>query len=173
VTVAGVLISVNTFAGQTPAQVAAALAAAINANPALQALGITAYVVGGRLVVNGAISGVSLGDPGLRNPFDLSVSAGTLWWASVPGATGYDLVRGDLGLLQSGGGNFTTATQACLANNAAPTSLAFSADPAIGQGWWFVLRAGTAGGPGTYDDGSASQVGSRDAEIDASPVSCP
>jgi hypothetical protein len=168
-----VVISVPTSAGQTPAQVAAALAAAINANPALQALGITAYVVGGRLAVNGAITGVSLADPGLLNLFHLGMSAGTLWWASVPGATGYDLVRGDLGILQSGGGNFTTATQACLANNAGPTSLPFSADPPIGQGWWFVLRATTGGGPGSYDDGSASQVGTRDAEINASPQSCP
>src|SRR4030095_6518910 len=112
-TVAGVLISVNTSAGQTPAQVAAALAAAINANPALQAPGITANVAGGRVVVNGAITGVTLADPGLHNPFYLGMSAAALWWASVPGATGYDLVRGDLGILQSGGGDFTTATQAC------------------------------------------------------------
>jgi spore coat protein A len=172
-TVAGVAINVSTSAGQTPAQVAAALAAAINANPALQALGITAYAAGGRVVVSGPITGISFGDPGLRNPFNLMVAPGKLWWASMPGATGYDLVRGDLGILQSGGGNFTTATQACLADNAGPTSLAFSSNPAIGEGWWFVLRAATPGGPGSYDDGSASQVGSRDAEIDASAGACP
>jgi hypothetical protein len=125
------------------------------------------------VVVSGPITGISFGDPGLRNPFNLMVAPGKLWWASMPGATGYDLVRGDLGILQSGGGNFTTATQACLADNAGPTSLAFSSNPAIGEGWWFVLRAATPGGPGSYDDGSASQVGSRDAEIDASADACP
>ena len=82
-------------------------------------------------------------------------------------------MRGDLLLLQSSAGNFTTATQACLANNSIPTSVAFTSTPAIGQAWWFALRAATAGGPGTYHDGSASQVGLPDAEIDAAAASCP
>jgi len=172
-TIAGVVIGVPTTPGQTPAQIAAALAAAINANPTLQALGLVAIAVGNRVYVNGSITSVVFGDAGLTNPFRLTVGPELLWWSSVPAATGYDLVRGDLPLLQSSAGNFTTATQACLANNSTPTSLPFASTPAIGGGWWFVLRAATSGGPGTYNDGSPSQVGSRDAEINAAAASCP
>jgi cysteine-rich repeat protein len=172
-TIAGVVVSVPTSAGQTPAQVAAALAAAINSNPALMALGIMARANGDRVFVNGTIGGISFGDPGLDDRYTLTMTPGLLWWASVPAATGYDLVRGDLSLLQSSAGDFTTATQACMANNVVPTSLAFTATPPVSQGWWFLLRAATPGGPGTYDDGSPSQVGSRDAEINAAAASCP
>ncbi|HEU5180197.1 MAG TPA: multicopper oxidase domain-containing protein [Candidatus Polarisedimenticolia bacterium] len=171
--VEGRTISVPTAAGQTAADVAAALAAAINADPTLQALKIQAYAVGGRVIVNGSIGQVTMGDPGLTTPFFLSASAGQLWWTTVPGATRYDLVRGDLALLQAGAGNFTTATQECLANNAAGTSFSHAALPAVGSGWWFVLRAGTVSNAGSYDDGSAGLVGSRDAEIDAAAAACP
>jgi spore coat protein A len=173
ITVSGVVVNVPTTSGQTPADVAAAIAAAINADPALQALGITAYAVGGRVIVNGPITDLVFGDPGLYAPYTLTVAPGMLWWSSVPGATGYDLVRGDLGVLHTGGGDFSTATQACLADDSAPTSLAFPSGPALDAGWWFLLRAATTAGPGTYDSGSPSQVGSRDAEIAASGVACP
>jgi spore coat protein A len=171
VTVAGIVVSIPTSAGQTSAQVAAALAAAINGNASLQALGITATAYGGQLYVNGVVTNIALGDPGLINPLTLAVGPGTLWWSSASAATGYDLVRGDLALLQSSGGNFTTATQVCVANNATDTSLAFTAGPTAGEAWWFLLRAATSGNPGTYDDGT--QSGSRDAEIDAAAAACP
>jgi hypothetical protein len=65
VTVDQVPITVVTTAGQTPAQVVAALAAAINADPTLAALGTTALAIGNALVTNGTISSVTIGDPGL------------------------------------------------------------------------------------------------------------
>jgi len=172
-TIAGVVVGVPTTPGQTPAQIAAALAAAINADPALQALGLTAVAVGGKVYVNGSITSIVLVDAGLTSPFNMTVQPTVLWWPTVSAATGYDLVRGDLLLLQSSVGNYTTATQQCLANNSITTSMPFASTPAIGGGWWFALRAATSGGPGTYNDGSPSQVGSRDAEIDASAGACP
>jgi cysteine-rich repeat protein len=96
----------------------------------------------------------------------------TLSWPAVLRATGYDVVRGDLGLLRSGGGNFTTATAECLANDQAATTLGYAAVPAVGSGSFFLVRGSNCSGSGTYDTTSPKQVGSRDAEVDASGVSC-
>jgi len=60
-----VTVPVGTTAGQSAADVLAALAAAINSNPTLQGLGTTASVVNGALVTNGEVSSVSIDDPGL------------------------------------------------------------------------------------------------------------
>jgi spore coat protein A len=65
VTVEGVLVAVATTAGQTPADVVAALAAAIDADPTLSAQGISAVAIGDRLVTNGALGGITIADPGL------------------------------------------------------------------------------------------------------------
>ena len=80
-------------------------------------------------------------------------------------------MRGDLRALAQSGGDFTTATLECLADNATVTVLPYSPAPAAGQGWWFLARKVATGGPGTYDDGT--QTASRDAEIAASGQACP
>jgi hypothetical protein len=102
-------------------------------------------------------------------------SGGTLVsWTSVPLAAAYDLVRGSLGLLHSFGGDFSVSTEACLANDQADTSyLDSGAPPAVGDGFWYLVRGVDCGGAGTYDESGGSQVGSRDAEIAASASSCP
>src|SRR5437867_3867415 len=46
---------------------------------------------------------------------------GLVSWTAVPVAAAYDLVRGSLNLLH-GSGDFTTSTQACLANDQVATS---------------------------------------------------
>ena len=109
------------------------------------------------------------------NPF-LSAQRGTaatahLFWPAI--GTTYDVVRGRLAALRSSGGDFTTSVDACLANDTAASSLDDPAAPAGGDGFYYVLRAASCAGDGTYDSGSASQVGSRDAEIAASPYHCP
>ena len=96
-----------------------------------------------------------------------------LSWAALPSAGWYDVVRGDLGSLRSTGGNFTASTQACVADNTQSTSLSFPLAPAPGEGFWFLVRAANCKGPGVYDSGAASQIGSRDAEIAASGPACP
>jgi N-acetylneuraminic acid mutarotase len=96
-----------------------------------------------------------------------------LGWDLLSDATRYDVVQGDLGLLQSTGGDFRLAIQACLANDLADTALVLSGSPAPGSGFVYLVRGTNCGGAGTYDSGSSSQVGSRDGEIGASSHRCP
>jgi cysteine-rich repeat protein len=63
--VEGVLLVVPTTAGQSAAQVAAVIAAAINADPTLMGMGIVASGVGDVLVTTGSLDSVVINDPGL------------------------------------------------------------------------------------------------------------
>jgi hypothetical protein len=103
----------------------------------------------------------------------LFVSRQRLSWTGTAGAVGYDVVRGGLGVLHGTSGDFTTATAECLADNHPNTLLNYATDPASGEAFWFLVRSVTGGGNGTYDSTGPMQVGTRDAEINASPVSCP
>jgi spore coat protein A len=171
VTVDGVLISVNVSPGETLAQVLQALADAINANPTLQAAGVTASVQGKRLVTNGNLTTVTITDPGLRNALTLTARRTRLWWSTIGGAGSYDVVRGDLGTLRATSGNFTAATSVCLANDRIETFLDEPTLPTTpGSGLWYLVRGQPAG---TYDEGEPSQSGLRDAEIAASGHGCP
>jgi len=82
-------------------------------------------------------------------------------------------VQGGLLSLRSGGGDFTASVLACLANDDPATSVIASGTPAGGDGFWILVRGEGCGGVGTYDEGSPSQQGSRDAEIAASGAACP
>ena len=95
-----------------------------------------------------------------------------LSWTDLPGAAGYDVLKGDLLLLQSSGGDFTVATQECLTENRIFTSQTFAPVPVEGNGFWFLVRGVNCAGGGTYDTGAPSQVGARDAEIAASGNDC-
>jgi len=79
----------------------------------------------------------------------------------------------DISTLRASGGNFTTATLACSGNDLAATFLGAPELPAAGQATWYIVRGENCGGHGTYDSGAPSQVGSRDAGINASAQSCP
>jgi hypothetical protein len=103
----------------------------------------------------------------------LSLDDAQLSWSALAGATGYDVVRGDLHSLRAGGGDFTAATAECLANDRAALSLPYMFAPGPAAGWWFLVRGASCGGAGTYDSSAPSQSGSRDAEIGAAPGSCP
>ena len=97
-----------------------------------------------------------------------------LSWPQLAGAAWYDVVRGDLKLLRSSSGDFTTATEECMADNVSgdPPSLLLTEFPDPGEGFWILVRGANCKGEGSYDTGALSQVGSRDFEIDASFV-CP
>jgi hypothetical protein len=97
----------------------------------------------------------------------------SITWSPVAGAQTYDAVEGSLGLLVSSTGDFTAATSACLANDAAATSATSTTVPAPGAGVWILARGSNCAGAGTWDEGSGSQAGSRDAEIGAAPGACP
>jgi hypothetical protein len=94
-------------------------------------------------------------------------------WPAVPGATAYDVVRGSLATLRQTGGDFTASTTACLADNVATPPVQDSTPVGVGDAFWYLTRAVSGTTVGTYDEGSASQQGSRDAEIAASASSCP
>jgi hypothetical protein len=96
-----------------------------------------------------------------------------LEWFPIGDASGYDLVRGLATTLSSTIGNFTAATQACLANNTPGTAFIESQTPAAGESFWYLVRGQNCGGPGSYDETVGGQIGSRDAEINASPNACP
>jgi hypothetical protein len=108
----------------------------------------------------------------------LTVTAGPggaeLSWETVPGATGYDAVRGLASVLAATQGSFTDATESCLANDLAATATGDSGLPAEGDAFWYLVRAVGCGGPGTYESGSPGKVpGLRDPGIALSPASCP
>jgi cysteine-rich repeat protein len=172
VTVAGTVITVTTAAGQTPAQVALALANAINASAALQALGVTATAQGARVITNGDVTSVNPTDAGLADELALRVERTRLWWGTVGTSAAYDAVRGSLSSLRATGGNFAdpATTQTCLANDRNATYWEHVEAPAVGDGVWYLVRKAVAG---TYDEGVPGQSGSRDAEITSSGNGCP
>jgi hypothetical protein len=94
-------------------------------------------------------------------------------WSPAAHATRYDLVSGALSTLRSASGAFSAGTTNCALGGVAATSaLVADADPPPGDGAFYLLRAIGSECRGTYDDGSPSQVGGRDAGI-ASAGDCP
>ena len=95
-------------------------------------------------------------------------------WTSVPGATGYDVVRGALGGLLASRGDFSApgVDLTCLVNGLLVTSTPHAGSPAPGEGFFYLTRSRDPIGAGTYDTGISSQVGRRDAEIGAAPGTC-
>ena len=110
--------------------------------------------------------------PGPFTSVTLRSDAPVVQWTAVIAAQTYEVVYGDVGVLRSSGGNFTSATLGCAAYHATSTSTGFTIDPGPGQALWVLVRGNNCAGTGTYDSGDPSQVGSRDAEIEASLLSC-
>jgi len=122
---------------------------------------------------NGAIDdGFSPPGPPVLSQAFRSASTVEFYWAAVPGADRYDVVFGDLADLRDSGGDFVAATDGCQENNGLDLTFKDS-KPASKSGAWFLVRAIACTAPGSYDTGAASQVGSRDAAIAASPAPCP
>lgn len=104
----------------------------------------------------------------------LNLTGDLLFWSSANAASGYDVVRGDVSLLQSSGGDFSgAATQECLANNVASVSFTYSDIPYPGEAYWFLVRPIGPSGVGTYDSSGPGQIEPRDSEINAASNSCP
>ena len=70
-------------------------------------------------------------------------------------------------------GNFTVSTRECIVDDYPATHIVDELKPPEDEGFWFLVRAVNALGAGTYDSWGPGQVGSRDAEIAASPAACP
>jgi hypothetical protein len=97
--------------------------------------------------------------------------ATTLTWTLVAGATAYDLVEGDLGVLHATG-DLSVATTGCAAENHGSTSTTHSVTPAPGDGYWFLVRGCNCGGNTSYDSGGGGQHGPRDPGVASSGNDC-
>jgi hypothetical protein len=76
------------------------------------------------------------------------------WTYAGTDASAFDVVRGDLSTLRSSGGDFSVATGSCLGNDAG----AFVDDPSVpaaGSGYWYLIRAVSCGGRGSYGSAPA------------------
>ncbi len=100
-------------------------------------------------------------------------NATSLSWSALEGATVFDAVKGSLGALRQSGGDFSSAILSCLADDTSSTTADDTENPLEGDGFWYLVRGVSCGGPGTYDDGGAGQIAGRDAEIAASASACP
>jgi len=90
-------------------------------------------------------------------------------WTEDPEAVAYDVVVGDLTALRDSRGDFTIATDACLAAEVADTAVSYADPMNPGDALWILVRGRP--GPG-YESGGAGQIGTRDPEIAASPFAC-
>ena len=87
-------------------------------------------------------------------------------------AEGYEVVRGWINDLVSMHGDFTYTTD-CLGSSAPFAPIIDTEFPGAAYGFWYLACGQTCGARGTYDEVAPSQVGSRDAGIQASGVICP
>jgi hypothetical protein len=94
-----------------------------------------------------------------------------LSWTTPAGATGYDLVLGDLILLQAGG-DFGLATLECIRDDYPANRITVPGWVDPGAGEWFLVRAVNCGAEASYDAWGGSQVGSRDVGIETSGNAC-
>ena len=101
----------------------------------------------------------------------LFVSRTQLSWNAVAGDAAYDIVRGDISSLRSTGGDF--ATGSCDENDVAGTTYEIPSATPHGLGLWYLVRAESVCGHGSYNETVPSQVQSRDAEITAGGNACP
>ncbi len=104
---------------------------------------------------------------------DVRVTKTRISWVGVAAAESYDVLRGDVSLLQTSGGSFERAAQTCLAWGFVGDNIGFGPAPPSGQAWWFLVRGDNCRARGTYNEGNGSQVGNRDPGIEASPNRCP
>ena len=111
--------------------------------------------------------------PGLTGGVRLLSDRSSIVWASPPGATSYDIVKGNLQSLKASRGDFAISLSTCVEDDSPDNSCTDTTVPPVGQGFYYLVRTFGCGQNGTYDDGSASQVESRDPEIQMSPVRCP
>ena len=96
-----------------------------------------------------------------------------LSWTALAGASTYDVVRGLVSTLRNSHGGYQSATQSCVVSDLSGTWATIAGTPSAGDGFWFLVRGTNCGGAGTYDEGVASQAGSRDAGIASSGNGCP
>jgi hypothetical protein len=97
----------------------------------------------------GSCTGTAAPVPGLVTGVLASKSgAATVYaWASAAAATAYDVLRGPLA---DGPVGSHPSSEACLADDVSGTTASDETEPASGEGYWYLVRAGNACGAGSY-----------------------
>jgi N-acetylneuraminic acid mutarotase len=113
----------------------------------------------------GALVGLTLA----KAPFNLT----RLSWPPVAGALRYDMVQGNLNLLRSSHGNFSTASVTCVSDDNASTTASEDSVPMPGQASWYLVRAEGCGGTGTFQDNGLAGGNPRDDGIAGASNACP
>jgi len=108
-----------------------------------------------------------------QSELEVQFSGNQLEWAPIPGASRYDVVHGSLSVLRQTDGSFDVATDECAAALTAGPQLDAGQDPESGEGFWWLVRAVSVAGKGTYDASAVSQADARDQEIVDSGIDCP
>lgn len=89
------------------------------------------------------------------------------------GSERYDRIRGDLGTLRVLSGDWTWTVLDCKNDITATTSAEDPGSSLDPTKYYYLVRGDSICWAGSYDDGSASQQGSRDGGINASENACP
>jgi len=125
------------------------------------------FVVGSNFEAH-AVLNVGASTPQLR----MGPAPGVVSWSGVPLCAGYDVVKGDLATLRTGG--FPAAITGCPHPGGLTQNFVDPAVPAAGQGFFYIARAiKMSGAPGTYDTDGIGQVAPRDEPIGMSASACP
>lgn len=95
-----------------------------------------------------------------------------LSWSAAPGASSYDVVRGELALLRASSGDFSAAVTHCESNDQIGLTYNATVNPGIGQGFFYLVRSSGCL-PGTYDTAGTGQATPRDTGVISAPSSCP
>jgi len=115
----------------------------------------------------------SNGTPALVSGVAADLGSAIYTWDALALADHYDVVKGDLGLLASSGGDFSAAVAACLEEDGTDEEAADAALPGLGEGFFYLVRGQSlCDESGGYDSVGPGQAGSRDAEIQASAQAC-
>lgn len=103
------------------------------------------------------------------------ISRTTFQWTNNDVNASFDVDKGDLGILRSIGGDFTTAITSCLEPADGNLEATDTELPLPGSGYFYLVRpVGGDSGTGTYDNcWGPAQVCGRDPEINAAPSTCP
>jgi hypothetical protein len=100
-------------------------------------------------------------------------AAAVVSWSALAGASGYDLIAGDLATLRASGGDFAAAIDACLLNDDAATSYQDAMIPPVGGGRFYLVRGSNCGGGGSWESGDPGQAAPRGPGITLSAAACP
>ncbi len=97
----------------------------------------------------------------------------TIHWSVEIHSDRYDVVKGNLSILRSSGGDFASSLTECHEDDSLDTLTSDSVEPGTEDGIYYLVRGQNDCAYGTYNTEETGQVADRDAEIEASGNACP